>query len=641
MSLNPSTNQANAPRSVIIGTAGHIDHGKTALICALTGVDTDRLPEEKRRGITIDLGFASLDTQMLDGSMLRLSFIDVPGHARFVRNMLAGTGGVDAILLVISAEEGVKPQTAEHLAICELLSIRRGIVVVTKSDAVNTQRLHDVANEVRSFLRDSSLSAAPLIAVSAHAGTGIRELLGELVRMAEGLPQRNSDNLFRLPVDRAFVVKGFGTVVTGTLIGGTVASGDTLAIEPGGREVKVRGIQSHGRTEVYAFAGSRAALNLANVEISQIERGDTLVANASLKAVNCVDVELMVLPNGQALKHRARAHFHAFSSECMATITLYDAGAIEPGETKLARLRLSRPVVLLPDDRFVLRWGSPVTTIGGGRVLDAHPAMQFRKAKAADWLRKLRISSGEDAVWMRVARRGITGTNLQQLCVETGIRETALAGLAQRWMNEKQLHRLDDGWLLTHEFLIDAKEVVLSEVPRSNDDKTRVGIKRAELRERSQLKPNIFHFALRQLEQERKLSIGDEIVTRFEAKEKNANEPDMLNIVRLEFARAGIAPPSPDEMGTRLGIAVDEMRGLMTELLRQRTLVRLGSDSLCMDRKSLEALAERMRSLRGREIDIATFKQLTGVSRKYAIPLLEHLDRERVTVKRGDRRLIL
>lgn len=640
MSLNPSTNPASAPRSVIIGTAGHIDHGKTALICALTGVDTDRLPEEKRRGITIDLGFASLDTQTSDGSMLRLSFIDVPGHARFVRNMLAGTGGVDAILLTISAEEGVKPQTAEHLAICELLGIRHGIVAVTKADAVNTERLHNVTSEVRGFLRDSSLSAVPLIAVSAHAGTGIRELLGELVQMAESLPQRDSDKVFRLPVDRAFIVKGFGTVVTGTLIGGKVASGDTLAIEPGGREVKVRGIQSHGRTEEYAFAGSRTALNLAHVEISQIERGDTLVANASLKAVNCVDVELMVLPGAPALKHRARAHCHAFSSECMATITLYDAMAIEAGETKLARLRLSHSVVLLPGDRFVLRWGSPVTTIGGGRVLDAHPAMQLRKAKTADWLRKLRISSGEDAVWLRVSRRGTTGTNLQQLCIETGIDETALAGLARRWLNEKQLHRLDDGWLLTHEFLTDAKEVVLSEVSRSND-KTRVGIKRAELRERSQLKPNIFDFALRQLEQERKLSIDDETVTRFAAKEKSANERDTLNIVRLEFERAGISPPSPSEIGTRLGIAADEMRGLMTELLRQKTLVRLGSDSLCMDRKSLEALAERMRSLRGREIDIATFKQLAGVSRKYAIPLLEHLDRERVTAKRGDRRLIL
>jgi selenocysteine-specific elongation factor len=640
MSLNPSTNPANAPRSVIIGTAGHIDHGKTALICALTGVDTDRLPEEKRRGITIDLGFASLDTQTSDGSMLRLSFIDVPGHARFVRNMLAGTGGVDAILLTISAEEGVKPQTAEHLAICELLGIRRGIVALTKADAVNIERLHDVTSEVQNFLRDSFLSAAPLIAVSAHAGTEIRELLGELVRMAENLPQRDSDKVFRLPVDRAFVVKGFGPVVTGTLIGGKVASGDTLAIEPGGREVKVRGIQSHGRTEEYAFVGSRAALNLAHVEISQIERGDTLVANASLKAVNCVDVELMVLTGAPALKHRARAHFHAFSSECMATITLYDAMAIEPGETKLARLRLSHPVALLPGDRFVLRWGSPVTTIGGGRVLDAHPAMQFRKAKTADWLRKLRISSGEDAVWLRVARRGTTGTNLQQLCIETGIAETALAGLAQRWMNEKQLHRLDDGWLLAHEFLTEAKEVVLSEVCRAND-KTRVGIKRAELRERSRLKPNIFDFALQQLEQERKLSIDDETVTRFDAKGKRANERDTLNIVRLEFERAGISPPSPSEMGTRLGIATDEMRGLMTELLRQKTLVRLGSDSLCMDRKSLEALAERMRSLRGREIDIAAFKQLAGVSRKYAIPLLEHLDRERVTVKRGDRRLVL
>ena len=640
MSLAQSTRPAPAPRSVIIGTAGHIDHGKTTLIRALTGVDTDRLPEEKRRGITIDLGFASLETQTLDGSMLRVSFIDFPGHARFVRNMLAGTGGVDAILLTISAIEGVKPQTAEHLAICELLGIRRGIVVVTKADAVNTEQLHDVTSEVRGFLRDSFLSTAPLIAVSAHTRTGISELRGELVRMAERLPRRNVDKPFRLPVDRVFVVKGFGTVVTGTLIGGIVASGNTLAIEPGGREVKVRGIHSHGRTEEHAHAGSRAALNLAHVEISQIERGDTLVANASLKAVDCVDVELMVLPGAPALKHRTRVHFHAFSSECMATITLYDAVTIEPGETKLARLRLSRPVVLLPEDRFVLRMGSPVITIGGGHVLDAHPAMQVRKARTADWLHKLRISPGEDAVWLRIARKGAAGINLEQLCIETGLSEAVLARLTQRWMSEGRLLRPDDGWLLTHESLTEAKEAVLSEVSRSNGKK-QVGIKRAELRERSQLKPNILDFALRRLEQELKLNIDGEMVTGFEAKENSAGERDALNIVRLEFERAGIAPPSPDEMGTRLGIAPDEMRELMTDLLREKVLVRLGSDSLCADRKSLETLAKKIRALRGRELDIATFKQLTGVSRKYAIPLLEYLDRERVTVKRGDRRLIL
>jgi selenocysteine-specific elongation factor len=640
MSLAQSTNPVKVPRSVIIGTAGHIDHGKTTLIHALTGIDTDRLPEEKRRGITIDLGFASLETQTSDGSMLRVSFIDVPGHARFVRNMLAGTGGIDAVLLAISAEEGVKPQTEEHLAICELLGIRRGIVVVTKADAVNTERLHNASSEVRSFLRDSFLSAAPLIAVSAYAGTGARELRGELVRMAENLPQRNSDQLFRLPVDRAFVVKGFGTVVTGTLIGGTVAAGHTLAIEPAGREAKVRGIQNHGRTEEYALAGWRVALNLARVEISEIERGDTLVANALLKAVDCVDVELTILPGASALKHRTRAHFHAFSSERMATITLYDSAVIEPGETRLARLRLSRPVVLLPGDRFVLRWGSPVTTIGGGCVLDAHPAMQVRKMRAGDWLRKLRVSSREDAVWLRIARKGTAGIDLRQLCIETGVRDASLAELMQRWMSEGRLHQLSDGWLLTQESLTEVEEAILRELSRGGE-RADAGVKRAELRGRTQLKPNVFDFALLQLEQERKVRIDGEMVARFDAKAKSAREQDTLNIVRLEFERAGIAPPSPGEVATRLGIAADEMREMMTNLLRDKALVRLGSDSLCADRKSLEALAERMRALRGREVDIATFKQLTGVSRKYAIPLLEYLDRERVTVKRGERRLVL
>lgn len=639
MSLTKSTVLANASRSVIIGTAGHIDHGKTALIRALTGVDADRLPEEKRRGITIDLGFASFETPASDGSTLCLSFIDVPGHARFVRNMLAGTGGIDAVILVISAEEGIKPQTEEHLAICELLGIAHGIVVLTKTDVTPAERVHALAGEVQKYLSNSFLSAAPLLSVSAHAGTGISDLRRKLIRMAETLPPRDVDAFARLPIDRAFIVRGFGTVVTGTLIGGRLDVGDSLTIQPGGRQVKIRGIQSHNRIEEHARAGSRTALNLSRVEASQIERGDTLVAEPKLKAVDCVDVELTVLANAPPLKHRARAHFHAFSSECMATITLYDVAIIEAGETKLARLRLTRPVVLLSGDRFVLRSGSPMTTIGGGCVLDTHPAMQVRKVKTAEWLRALHSASREEAVWLRIARMGTTGIHLIQLRIETGLGEAAIKSLTQRWIGEGRLHRLSDDWLLTQESLSEVGNAILVELSRAGENER--GVKRAELRERVQCKPDVFDFAILRLEQERTVRIHGDVVNQVNTSARNPGERHTSEMVRQEFERAGLAPPSPTEVGARLDIPPGRMRELMTELLREKVLVRLGSDSLCAHRRSLEALADRMQTMRGREIDVATFKQLAGVSRKYAIPLLEYLDRERITLKLGDKRRIL
>src|SRR5579863_6036229 len=327
---------ADPGRSIIIGTAGHIDHGKTALIRALTGIDTDRLPEEKRRGITIDLGFASMQTRSTGGAELRFSFIDVPGYARFVRNMLAGTGGIDAVLMVVSAEEGVKPQTREHLAICGLLGIEHGITVLTKIDAVSEERQKETTASVRAFLKDSFLSKSPLIDVSAHSGAGIAQLWSELIRMAARLPIRSRDTLLRLPIDRAFVMKGFGTVVTGTLIGGSAAVGDEVAIEPGGLTTRVRGLQVHGRTEERANAGSRVALNLARIETADVERGKMLVAPGTLRAVDCVDVMLSVLEDASPLKHRSRVHFHAFASECIAAATLYEAAAVQPGGTAFA-----------------------------------------------------------------------------------------------------------------------------------------------------------------------------------------------------------------------------------------------------------------------------------------------------------------
>jgi selenocysteine-specific elongation factor len=639
------SSMAPAARSVILGTAGHIDHGKTALVRALTGIDTDRLPEEKRRGITIDLGFASLETQACDGSTLRLSFVDVPGHARFVRNMLAGAAGIDAVLMVISAEEGVMPQTEEHLAICSLLSIERGITVLAKADAVSEERLLETMRAVRSFVRGTLLAGGPVLAVSAHSGSGIAELRRELIRLASGVPVRSPDAVFRLPIDRAFVMKGFGTVVTGTLIGGSVRAGDELAILPGGRTTRVRGVQVHGRPEEEAGAGSRVALNLVRIETAELNRGNILVVPSSVPAVDTLDIELSVLRGAPPLKHRARIHFHAFASECIATATLYDAASVGPGETELARLRLSEPMALLPDDRFVLRMGTPITTIGGGRILDAHPPAQVRqaqtrKAKTAEWLRKLHAASREERVWLRVARRGLSGVSPKELSRETGITEAALGGLIQRWIREDRVHLPGETCILTQESFAMARQTILEQLrPRSGADSS--GVRRSELREQTGLDSDIFDDALRSLEQERQLQVAGAFVLPSAASGGSGHEHGPVSTLAEEYERAGITPPSPGELGMRLGIAPAEMRRLITLLLRDGRLVRLSDDSLCMHRRALETLTDKIRGLRGQTLDIATFKQLAGVSRKYAIPLLEYLDRTRITVKQGNQRLVL
>jgi selenocysteine-specific elongation factor len=636
----PNRPSSLAARSVILGTAGHIDHGKTALVRALTGIDTDRLPEEKRRGITIDLGFASLDAQAPDGATLRLSFVDVPGHARFVRNMLAGTGGIDAVLMVIAADEGVKPQTEEHLAICTLLGIERGITVVTKADAVNEERLLETTRAVNSFVRGTFLAGGPVIAVSAHSGSGIAELRRELTRLASGVPVRRSDAVLRLPIDRAFVMKGFGTVVTGTLIGGSIRAGEELAILPGDRTTRVRGIQVHGRTEEEARTGSRVALNLARIETAQLKRGDILVVPSSVRAADILDVELSVLRGASPLKHRARVHFHAFASECIATVTLYEATSVGPGETGLARLRLSEPMALLPNDRFVLRLGTPITTIGGGRILDAHAYPQIRKAKAAEWLGKLHAASPDERVWLRIARRGVTGISGKELSRETGIREAALGGLVQRWIREGRVHSIGEKCLLTQECFAVARETILERL-RTRSGTSSSGVRKSELREQSGLGAEVFDDALRAMEHGHELRVAGEFVLSSAATGVSGDERGLMSTIAEEYERASITPPSADELRVRLGIAPAEMRQLITLLLRCGTLVRLSDDSLCMHRRVLDALSDKIRGLRGQTLDMATFKQLAGVSRKYAIPLLEYLDRKGITVKQGNQRLVL
>lgn len=626
-------------KSIVIGTAGHIDHGKTTLVRALTGVNTDRLPEEKRRGITIDLGFAFLDAVGPDDSSWRVSFVDVPGHSLFIRNMLAGAGCIDAVLLIISAEEGVKPQTEEHLAICTLLGVRRGLTVVTKADAVSATRLEQVCSDIRTFISDTFLGESHILPVSAHTGQGVDELRRELLSLAMSSTVHNPDHLPRLPLDRAFVMKGFGTVVTGTLLSGELRVGESLTLEPESRCVRVRGMQTHGRPEERVESGSRVALNLAGIEVAEVNRGQTLVPEGTLTATTAIDVDAKLLPGSSVVKHRSRVHFHAFTSDTLATVSLYGHEAAEPGTSRLMRLRLQQPIVLMPGDHFVLRQCSPASTIGGGRVLDAHPLPNLRKAKCLAWLERLKDASPEEQILLRVARHGIAGFTVRELMAETGLTRQALERCAESFVSGKQLLRIPGDMLLFNE----SAEIAIKDISsRLKRDAKSDGLKRSELKNQTELNAAIFNFLIETLASEQAIRLQDERIYPAGSQSQGA-DPDLKQ--RSEIAAiyegAGLSAPSSSEVAAQLGLKESEMRRLMTLLLRDRILVKIGADALYIHHDALEGLRDRMRKLRGQTLDVSGFKQLTGLSRKYAIPLLEYLDRERLTRKNGDKRLVL
>jgi selenocysteine-specific elongation factor len=633
-------------KSVIVGTAGHIDHGKTALVKALTGIDADRLDEEKRRGITIDIGFAHLELPGPDGATLRLGFVDVPGHERFVRNMLAGVGGIDLVLLVIAADEGIKPQTREHFDICRLLAIRRGITVLTKSDAVDADTLEVVRLEVEDYVRGSFLASgldagrSPIIAVSSLTGAGLDELKSALAVAASEVTAKDSAALARLPIDRVFTMKGFGTVVTGTLVAGTIHKEEELQVFPTGKRVRVRGVQVHGSPAQAAVAGQRTALNLAGVSTEELTRGMTLAAADTFHAAERVDVLLSLLPSAKPLKDGARVHFHAYTSEMIAEARLYGAKQLKPGEEQYVRLRLSEPALLLPGDRFIVRQFSPVVTIGGGIVLDASPATRKPRAEdATAFLTIMRDGSPEKRLAARVARRDAIGLRLDDVPGEMNIRREEAAKLLATvelvWCNQV---------LVAPAAFAEAKADVLQALKKFHDANPLVaGMSKEELRDRVNLGPEVFYSVLGKLAEEKKLQVAGELVhLAGRGVVMKDEEAESKKIIEHAFAAAGLKVPSLKEV--LAGLRVDRVRAqkIVTLLLRDKILIKI-SEELVFHQNALLDLRQKIAALKttAPKIDVARFKDMTGVSRKYAIPLLEYLDRERVTRRVGDERVIL
>ncbi len=601
---------------IIVGTAGHIDHGKTALVRALTGIDTDRLKEEKQRGISIDLGFAHLD---LGG--LRIGFVDVPGHERFVRNMLAGATGIDLVLFVVAADESIKPQTREHFAICRLLGIERGIVVLTKADLADEDTRELVRLEVEELVTGSFLESAPVLAVSARTGEGLAELRSAIAAEAGRIRRRRDAGPFRMPVDRAFAMKGFGAVVTGTITSGSVAVDDELWLLPGARPVRVRGIQTHGQPSRSASGGQRAALNLAGIEWTDAARGQTLTRPHALRETADLGCRLQILPGGPPLKNRARVRFHCGTADVEAEVRLLEAEEATAASEPLARLRLLEPVVALPGDRFILRRPSPADTIGGGITIDPFPP-ELRRADLAAHLLSFERGSNRERAQLLIARAPY-GLAVEDL-LPWGITAADLKGVPL----------LDPA---REETLAAAIRTVLGTFHEQNPLVPGLSIEEVRSRCLANAPAAVVEQLLNRPELVRE---GDLIRLQSHRLHLKSDEDEALRKIEDRFREAGLAVPPTAEVLAASGVEPARARSLLQILLRDGRLVRVTTD-LVYHAAAIGQLKSVLSARRGTRFGVGEFKDWTGVSRKYAIPLLEFCDRARITRRDGDARLIL
>src|SRR3989449_4089486 len=633
-----------AMKSVIVGTAGHIDHGKSTLVEALTGTHPDRLAEEKRRGITIDLGFA-----FLEENGVRFGFVDVPGHERFVSNMLAGAAGIDVLLLVIAADESIKPQTREHFDICRLLGVKRGVVALTKSDMVDSETLELVRMEAEEFLRGSFLENAPLVPVSAKTGVGLRDLKKALSDAATNASAKDAGRYSRMPIDRAFAMKGFGSVVTGTLISGSVGAGDEVELFPRGERLRVRGVQSGGKSVERAMPGQRTAVNLAGIEHTALKRGMVLATPGKFSKTRRIDVRLELLPSARKMKQGARVHFHTGTAETIAEIFFHGEKELQSGGSAVANLKLQDEVLVLPGDRFIVRQFSPVVTIGGGAVLDplARRPM-LRDTGRGAFLETLERGDHEE-ILTAMTERALLGLGHEEIVARTGWTEIEIQAALENLQETGRIR------IVSSEPLILVSGKLFEEVRKKITDKVErfqkenpllPGITREDLRASlgKRVRGETFRAALDELVTQKKLDAPGELVKKAGSEiallpeEAKAKEQ-----IEAAFASAGLAVPSVKEVLAKLTVEAKRTEKLLQILLREKNLVRV-SPELVFHRQALSDLREQLTSYKkakGGRISVPVFKELTGITRKYAIPLLEYLDRERVTRREGDERVIL
>ena len=621
--------------NIIVGTAGHIDHGKTALVRALTGIETDRWEEEKRRGISIDLGFAHLE---LNG--IRLGFIDVPGHERFVRNMLAGAGGIDLVLFVVGADESIKPQTREHFDICRLLGIKRGIVVLTKTDLVDRDILDLVRLEVEEFVAGSFLERAPMVAVSARTGEGIEELKKVLAVEAKALEAKSTAGHFRLPIDRSFAMKGFGTVVTGTLVSGSVALEQEVEIAETGLRLRVRGLQVHGAQARRAYAGQRTAMNLAGVEAAELARGMTVIEPGRLRTWSALDCEIELLASAKPLKHRAPVHFHSWTAETEAEVRLPGVKiVVEPGGSALARVHLETPLLMLPGDRFILRQFSPVVTIGGGRVIGfPTEGKRLRRVDLAKRLAELVIATPARRLELAVAESAF-GLDIPLAIKHTGLTQSEIDAAAAG--SGVTILAAPMKWLVDREWFKSRGERMHAKVAAYHREQPlQPGLPKEHFRTQELAGAPEFLLDALLAESPTVKAEGETLRLKTHKLHLKQDEEEAFNRIVGAFERAGLAVPSTAEVLTASGVDPVRARNLLQILFRQKRLIRI-SEELVYHPSAIDALKAILAAHKGETFAVGTFKDWTGVSRKYAIPLLEFLDRERITRRDGDVRVVL
>ncbi len=630
-------------KEIILGTAGHIDHGKTSLIKALTGVDTDRLKEEKERGITIELGFAHLD---LPGGN-HLGIVDVPGHEKFVKNMVAGATGIDLVALVIAADEGVMPQTREHLEICQLLNIRHGLVVLTKIDMVDEEWLELVKEDVGEYLSGTFLADAPTVEVSSATGEGIDTLVSTLDQLARSIPEKEPGHVFRLPIDRVFSMKGFGTVITGTAVSGEINTADDVTIYPQRIQSKIRGIQVHNREVQEVHAGLRTAVNLQGIEKATIHRGHILATRDALRPTYMVDVILDLLPSApRKLKNRAKARFHTGTSEIISTVVLLDRDELKPGESCFAQIRLNEPTALLRKDRYVLRSYSPVRAIGGGEVLNALPRKKKRFSdKVLSDLRVLHEGELDAIVELFVAQGRFKGTPQAEMGFLTNTGKRRLDDILKGLKARKRVVQYDkENQVLIHaDFLKEAVDELLNTISRYHRDyPLKGGLPKEELRSRTAGSriPKLFNFLINQLIKEGKIVLEKDLV-RLEEHHVTLAEDQQKARQDIEetYLTSGLQPPYFKEI--KDSFPGNTALQLLELMHKEGILVKVKED-LYFHHQSIDRLQEDLIAFfrENKEMTTPQFKDLTGVSRKYTIPLIEYFDRSKITVRVGDSRVL-
>jgi selenocysteine-specific elongation factor len=631
-------------KHAILGTAGHIDHGKTALVKTLTGVDTDRLKEEKERGITIELGFTFLDLP----SGTRLGIIDVPGHEKFVKHMVAGVWGIDLVALIIAADEGVMPQTREHLDICRLLHVKKGLVVITKVDLVEQDLLEMVREEVIDLVKDSFLEGAPIVPVSAITGEGIPELITTLDHLSEGVEERTSKGVLRLPIDRVFVMKGFGTVVTGTMISGSLSIGELVEILPAGLEGKVRNLQVYNRSVEKAVAGERTAVNLQGLEASTVERGEVLVHAKTLVPTRLLDVYLEYLPGSlRSLRSRTMQRFHIGTNLALATIFLLDHEELIPGQGGFAQLRLEQPVVAMPKDRFVIRGSSAIQTIGGGVVLDTHPSKHKRFSPSVlEDLTVLRDGSGEEILRQHILRSGSGGMTRSDLLNRVAMAPDEMEGLLKKMTEKGDLLVVDPEKLkvIANSQYQRLKELSLDQLKEFHQRfPMKSGLSKEELRTRlpGDVDIKLFQILVHGLLKTNGVLLEKDKLRMSEHQVFSLDEKGLIKKVEEAMMGGGLQPPSPKELAEKWNEKEEEILSISEHLVHEGVLVKV-KNGIYFHRTQFEKLKEELVTFLKRDKEITTpqFKELTGVSRKYAIPLIEYFDQMKVTLRLGEKRIL-